>query len=311
MKDVCGGIKRNVRLESSKSEYDGQTRKHQSSDDVEQSEYSDPDFSDSEEDSQDATANTEEVIFRHLLRLECDIPRSSSRIRATQIEFEPIHRESAVKRIIQCNYHFQLTSDALYNAVCYFDIILSTIPICPTDFEFTAIVCYWLSAKFDTRAQPTIERINTFTGHSFTTDSFRALEVDIVAAMGFQLSYPTAKMFMRRIHKRVSATSRVIDVSNVLVEVALIKFEFVDMRPSIVAAAAIAVSWAAFGSLDVARSSIQESICSDRGMLVECMKTMVTFLERMVASQAALGREELSQLLASIDVAFDIDSLVV
>jgi hypothetical protein len=254
--------------------------------------------------------NTEDVIFCYLLKHECEIPRSSSKIRAMQAGFDPLRRESAIKQIIQCNYHFHLTSDALYNAVCYFDITLSNLPVPECDFEFLAIVCYWLSAKVDTRAQPTIEQLNVFTGRSDTTEIFRALEVKIVTAMGFQLSYPTAKVFMRRIHKKVTATPNVHEVSNVLVEVALVKFEFLDVRPSIVAAAAIAVSWAASGDQEAARESIHESACSDRVVLAQCMKRMVSFLERILASRGAIGRGPISTLLASLHVGFDVDSLV-
>jgi hypothetical protein len=76
-------------------------------------------------------------------------------IRAIQPNFNPSHRERAV-------YH------TLYSAVCYFDIVLSTVPLPPDDFDLVASVCYWISSKVDTHHEPTVDKINATLGTTFT-----------------------------------------------------------------------------------------------------------------------------------------------
>jgi hypothetical protein len=129
-------------------------------------------------------------------------------------------------------------------------------------------------------------------------------------ALRFQLSYPTAKMFMRRIQQKTHATARVTEIANVLVEVTLVKFDFVDVRPSIVAGSAFAIAWAAFGDLAAGRLAIRESCCTDLSQLSFCLRIMVTFLERIVRAREAMEGTAIHGMLAALDIAFDVDSLL-
>jgi hypothetical protein len=273
--------------------------------DQDASEYSDPDLSETSD--SDDSLTTQDLIFLHSLQSEQSIPRSTSKILALQSAFHPNLREQAVTRIIQFNYHFQLTSDTLYNAVTYLDIVLSSIPIATTDVEVLATVCFWLSAKVDTRVQPTVEKLNATTGNSYTTETFRQMELQIVSALGFQLSFPTPKMFMRRFLEMSRANSAVIEESNVLAEIALMKFKFVDIRPSMIAAAAVAVSWASLGNMEVARDVVRSSLCHDTRLLADCMKTLVTYGQRIVSTGKSGA---IQKLFESVDLKFDINSLL-
>jgi hypothetical protein len=279
--------------------------------DSEPSEYSDPDLTDSADYSDDPPSpTTEDLIFRRSLALESEIPRSTAKILEIQQDFSAQRRELAVHRIIELNYYFQLSSDALYNAVCYFDIVLSNVPVVPDDYELTASVCYWLSSKVDTHHQLTVEQINGAIGTEFAIESFKATELTILKALGFQLSFPTAKMFMRRILAKSSATNDVFHVSNLLVEVALMKFKFVDVPPSVIAVAAIAVTWAGVRDLEAARSVIQECSFREIARLTDSMRTMVAYAERFVAGRGAADAGGIRALMDTMEFKFDIDSLV-
>jgi hypothetical protein len=104
-------------------------------------EYSDPSVTDSSDESDDPySATTEDLIFLHSLRIELEIPRSTSKIFALQPGLQPTDRERSIKRILQFSCYFHLTSDALHSAVTYFDIVLSTVSIPEPDLELLAIV---------------------------------------------------------------------------------------------------------------------------------------------------------------------------
>jgi hypothetical protein len=217
------------------------------------SEYSDPDLSEPSDCDDGSSLTTEDLIFIGSIQTEQDIPRSTSQILAMQPDFNPSARERAVTLIIHFNCHFLLTSDSLCNAVTYLDIFLSSVPIAETEIELLATVCYWLLAKVETGAQPSIEKINAATGNSHSSEMFRESEVRIVNALGFRLSFPTPKLFMTKFLERSDANKQVIEASNALVEIALMKFKFVDIRPSMIAAAAVAVAWASIGQIETAR----------------------------------------------------------
>jgi hypothetical protein len=48
-----------------------------------------------------------------------------------------------------------------------------------------------------------------------------------------------------------------------------------------IAAAAVAVSWASLGNMDLARGIVRSSRCHDTKLLAECMKTFVTYRNRI------------------------------
>jgi hypothetical protein len=139
----------------------------------------------------------------------------------------------------------------------------------------------------------------------------RDMEIRVVTALGFQLSYPTAKMFLRRFLEKSEATEDVAEVSNILVEVALMKLKFVDVQPSVTAASAVAVSWAAFGELELSKRVVRQSFAHDRWLLGDCMKTMVGYGERILAAKDTIGKDiQIQTLFESMDLSFDVDSLL-
>jgi hypothetical protein len=133
-----------------------------------------------------------------------------------------------VKRIIQLNNHVQLISHTLYNAVCNFDIVLSSILIASSDLHLVATVCYWMAAKFENRHRPSVTRLNTFAGTTYTAEVFKTLELQIVEALGFELSFPTTKVFLWTLLFNGLGNATIYQVANV--------------RPSTIAAPAVAVA---------------------------------------------------------------------
>jgi hypothetical protein len=247
------------------------------------------------------------MIFRQSLVLECQIPRSSAKILAMQPEFNPRLREAALRRLFQLNYHFQLKSDALYSAVCYFDILLSSIAIPPNDFELFATACYWIATKLDTKFQLPVDKLNEFTGNSWSMEVFRTLELKIIEALGFQLSFPTVKQFVRTFLEQFSPNLTHYQVTHVLLEIALIEFKFVDVRPSMIAASAVAVSWAAMGNIGAAAEAVRASCCTNSILLAECMRTMVAFGERVAGAKE---KSRAATVFHSLDFKFDVNSLL-
>jgi hypothetical protein len=282
MDDISATVSRNPQIAQPKQTDSSTTETNQFPDATETDEYSDPDFSESDQESEDSNSPTaEDMIFRQSLTLECQIPRSSSKIIAVQSDFNPRQRETAVKRVIQLSYHFQLTSDTLYNAVCYFDILLSSIVIPVSDFELFATVCYWIAAKFDTKHQPSVEKLTEFAGTTYTAEQFKTLELQIIEALGFQLCFPTTKVFLRSFLENGPENATIYHVANVFLEIALIEFMFVDVRPSVIAASAVAVAWAALGNNDAARETIRISSCTNLKLLTDAMKAMIGYGERI------------------------------
>lgn len=180
-----------------------------------------------------------DIVYYCALQEEKEIPRSTNDFEMKQTDVTPRIREKAVKWILELNAYFKLTNDAKYNAVTYLDIVLSNRWVQKKELQLYTAVCYWLAAKVDTRAQPSVERINEATGEKFTQEEFNATEGIILDVISYQLSYPTSKLFMRFYLSIGNCTEYSILVANLFTEIGLLKFEFMDFKPSVVAAASV------------------------------------------------------------------------
>jgi len=274
-------------------------------------EYSDPDVTDSSDGeipTCPVSERTEYLIFSRSLEVEKRSPISKSAMREANPGITPEMREKAVKRLIQFNYHFRLSSDAFHNAVVYFDVVLSRAAIAPPDLELCAVCCYHVSAKVDTRIRLTPDMFNAVLGSQFTTRDFVLMEQRIVTAVDCELSFPTPKMFLRRFSEAVAASAEVVEISNVLVEIAILMFGFVGTRPSVLAGAVLSVACASVGDFASARRVIVEAR-GDPGSMRESICSLIKVGKRIAATpvKAESGAES---LIALMHFEFDAEAIV-
>lgn len=270
-------------------------------------EYSDPDF---EEDELDFPTTAPQIMTDLILKEALSSERELDISWAKMLQNNPLLtaeiREKAIKRIIQFNYTFQLSSDAFHNAVMYFNIVLSHTHIENNEMELLASVCYQLASKVDTRFFLSPPKFNAVLGTDFTQNDFKAMEMKVVITLGFKLSYPTSKLFMRGLIQSIDAQVEVIELTNVLVELAMMIPAFISIPPSIQAIAAVAISCAAVGSFDVAKEVTAQ--CAKTDNLLLCIDTMIncgrTFVKKKEATESST-----QSFLAKLSFAFERDAL--
>jgi cyclin B len=217
----------------------------------EETEYSDPEMSDDSEDvqlddSQQLTGMTDLILLQaleeeKLQSVSCD------QFQRIQTEFRPRHREIAVKWLLQLNSRFAFSRDTIYNAVIYFDNAAMQIAIPRGQIQCYAIACFCLSVKIDLRTTPTIRQLVELTGEQFTAGLLAEKELEVLRALSFRLSYGTIVFHMRIYSQLIDRSSYLDRLAELLAELALMKFEFLDYRPSIVAVGVFVLSALALG----------------------------------------------------------------
>lgn len=241
------------------------------------------------------------IIFKKAIDEESACAVDKEKILETQKFIKPKHRELVVRWIIQLNYHYKLTSDTLYNAITYLDIFLSKVPIPLEKLQLYAAVCYWISAKIDNRCQPSVSEFSNVSNEKFTVAQFSAAEVQIISALNFVLSYPTSKLFMRRILYLTSNDQLIIEMTNFFTEIALQKWEFVGIPPYTCAISAVFCSCAILGKEEDAFNVVKA--VKDFELFVACSNEMLH--QGKLAMQKQSNSEKTSELFSHIN--FDID----
>ena len=230
--------------------------------DNDEDEYSDPEFVDNSSasyDSDDDDIDFEdmpEVDQRNLNKPEKlakyaetifsiaiqDIPTSSAsseEFRKNQTEITPEMHETAVKWILRLQAQYQMSNDALYEAVTYLNTILSKSPVRKSQLQLITVTCIWMASKIEERTVPKLEDLSTICSNQYGADDFVKCERKLLRILDFRLSFPTSKFFLRRLLDSIDAEAQIIEVADFFCDLSLMPLEFVDFPPNVIAFAAV------------------------------------------------------------------------
>jgi cyclin B len=286
---------------------------------LEDEEYSDPDLFESSDDEKDRikngnTVTTDRLILQQAMRDEAAMPISSERFKSIQKEMTPKHRGTAVKWIVQLNYKFGWSSDTLYHAVACFDLVSSNISIPKSEIQVYAVVCHALSAKMDMRLKVPIDQININTGESFTAEQFALKEREILDLLSYRLVYPTSKLYLRWYLNFFSSDQQMFELTNFFAEIALMKFEFMDWKPSIIGLSVFILSLGCTGKIEVAAKAMSISECKDREAVSQCVALMKVHGRRIVDLWNDPGMEsknrDVREFFAHINLDCDLEAVI-
>ncbi|KAK8889195.1 cell division [Tritrichomonas musculus] len=224
-------------------------------------EYSDPEFNDNSSTSYDSDDDVDfegmpEVDQRNLNKPEKlakyaetifsiaiqDIPTtsaSSNDFKNIQTEITPVMHETAVKWIFRIQAQYQMSNDALYEAVAYLNTILSKSPVRKSQLQLITVTCIWMASKIEERSVPKLEDLSTMCSNQYGADDFVKCERKLLRILDFRLSFPTSKFFLRRLLDSIDAEPAIIEVADFFCDLSLMPLEFVDFSPNVIAFAAV------------------------------------------------------------------------
>ena len=279
-------------------------------------EYSDPDISDTSDEEQEEIKTVPrpedtptERILKQAICEENELRISSARFLEVQKEMIPRHREVAVKWLIKLNYEFGYPSDTLHNAIVLFDLVTQSINIPRDEIQVYAIVCYFVSAKLDVGVMTklTVERVNSKTGQNFTAQQFARTEIAILQACQFKVGYPTVKLFQRAYHDEIEdADPCLYELSTFFVEVALIKFEFMDFPSSLIALAAFILSGLCLESPTPTPMSRKVIDFYERDSLIACITKIRDHARSIIQTWSTSESSHIRELFQRIHLDIDI-----
>lgn len=165
------------------------------------------------------------------------ITSSMEQICAVQTELDPERRATAIRWFFQMQYGYGMSNDTLFQAVTYFNIVLSRKTLNCEDFQLYAVTCMWMAAKMEERIPPKVEDLQKICTQSYTSENFVACERDVLQILDYRLNYPTAKMFLRRLLDVIDAEIDIVEVACFFCDLSLLHLDTIDFSPDIVALA--------------------------------------------------------------------------
>ncbi len=190
-----------------------------------------------------AAAPYAEAIFCHLRAAERLRRPGVHYMEAVQADVNPAMRAILVDWLVEVGQEYRLTSDTLFLAVAYVDRFLSLRAVPRARLQLVGVAATLVAAKFEEIYAPQVDELVYITDSTYARAEVLGLERELLGALAFDLSQPTAKTFLRRFVKAAAAEARLDGtfehLAGYLAELSLLDYGALHFLPSAVAAAAV------------------------------------------------------------------------
>ena len=179
-------------------------------------------------------------IYAHLRETE-KVRRPNMRYLedGTQSDINSQMRSILVDWLVEVAEEYKLVSDTLYLSVNYIDRVLSSMPVQRSRLQLVGVSCMLVAAKYEEIYAPQVDEFVYITDNTYTRNEVIQMERKILDLLGFELTAPTGKHFLRRFIQSSEPDGKTELLANYLCELTLVEAKFLQYLPSKVAAACV------------------------------------------------------------------------
>ncbi|KAI3468283.1 hypothetical protein Pfo_024946 [Paulownia fortunei] len=146
--------------------------------------------------------------------------------------------------LVEVSEEYRLVPDTLYLTANLIDRFLSGNYIEKQKLQLLGVTCMLIASKYEEICAPPVEEFCFITDNTYTKEEVVKMESRLLNFLGFQLSVPTTKKFLRRFIQAAQVSYKVPSVeleflANYLAELTLIEYNFLKFLPSLIAASAV------------------------------------------------------------------------
>lgn len=183
-------------------------------------------------------------IYDNFLCRELDRRPSANFMDSVQRDITPNMRGILVDWLVEVSEEYKLVPDTLYLTVNLIDRFLSKNYIEKQRLQLLGVTCMLIASKYEEICAPHVEEFCFITDNTYTREEVLKMESQVLNFLGFQLSVPTTKKFLRRFIQAAQTSYKVPCVeleflANYIAELTLVDYSFLKYLHSLIAASAV------------------------------------------------------------------------
>ncbi|KFM28496.1 Cyclin-A1-1 [Auxenochlorella protothecoides] len=190
-----------------------------------------------------ACAEVANDIFANLRKAETRRRPATNYMEVVQADINPLMRSILVDWLVEVGQEYRMCSDTLYLAVAYVDRYLSVRAVPRSQLQLVGVAAMWVASKYEEIYPPSVDDYAYITDHTYSRGQLAGAERDLLAALRFDLTQPTAKTFLRRYVKAAAAELDLAyafePLASYLAELSLLDYSALGYLPSMLAASAV------------------------------------------------------------------------
>jgi len=157
--------------------------------------------------------------------------------------FRPEYRERVVDWLIQVHHRFQLLQETLYSTIEVYDRYLAAVDVSRDELQLAGITAMHIAAKFEEMFAPELTDYEYISDNSITKQQIITMELKMLAVIKCRLGRPICLQFLRRNSQAGKVEPIHHGMAKYLMELSAVDYELAHIRPSMIAASALFVSF--------------------------------------------------------------------
>ncbi|KAF8772099.1 hypothetical protein HU200_006092 [Digitaria exilis] len=183
-------------------------------------------------------------LYSNLMAFELMRRPSPNYLEGLQRDITKGMRGILIDWLVEVSEEYKLVPDTLYLTVNLIDRFLSRNYIERHRLQLLGITSMLVASKYEEICAPRVEEFCFITDNTYTKAEVLKMECQMMNDLGFHLSVPTTKTFLRRFLRAAQASRKTPSITlgflaNYLAELTLVDYGFLKYLPSVVAASAV------------------------------------------------------------------------
>jgi len=164
----------------------------------------------------------------------------------------PKMRAVLVDWLIQVHQQFNLLQETLYLTVTILDRFLQDAgtKVERKQLQLVGVSAMFIASKYEEMYAPEIGDFVYITDRAYSEAQIRAMEIKILTVLRFELGRPLPLHFLRRNSKAGNVDALIHTLAKYIMELTLVEYTMAHLQPSVIAAAALALSLKVFDQED-------------------------------------------------------------
>ncbi|RCK67242.1 G2/mitotic-specific cyclin CLB2 [Candida viswanathii] len=206
-----------------------------------------------EEDIDDPLMASEYVndIFSYFYELETRMLPDPQYLFQKDSHLKPRMRSILVDWLVEMHLKFRLLPESLFLAINIMDRFMSIEVVQIDRLQLLATGSLFIAAKYEEVFSPLVKNYAYFTDGSYTEEEILQAEKYILTILNFDLNYPNPMNFLRRISKADDYDVQSRTLGKYLLEITIVDYKFIGMRPSLCCALAMYLARLILGKVPI------------------------------------------------------------
>ncbi|XP_055803341.1 G2/mitotic-specific cyclin-2-like [Solanum dulcamara] len=196
---------------------------------------------------------------------------------AQQVDINERMRSILIDWLIEVHHKFELREETLFLTVNLIDRFLEKQGIVRKKLQLVGLVAMLLACKYEEIHAPLVEDLVLISDKAYTRKEILEMERMMLNTLQFNMSVPTAYVFMQRYLKAAQCDRKLELLSFMLVELCLVEYEMLKFPPSFIAAAAIYTAQTTLYGVQQWSKTCEVHTSYSEDQLLDCSKSIVGY----------------------------------